>query len=460
MFSRITVKAFYDKIESNDSNTVITRVKKLSNKIQKPDNSLNKSDHSVQQNSTSSVEEKKTMQSPPLSPQLHQAIPKIMDKLRANSPTSTMCNQLPISNNNDRQYTSPKKDKNLHYTLLKERLLEKQNQTRQNPDDEFHDLSSKISKNPVEDKSRSHSHSPEEFINESAQLPFSNSTNFIQNRAKQASKAISIITNNKTKDLNKYFGSPKELSTLVDYKPPISPSTPPRIPSPTQFSSLISPVKINNTNMSHTHSPTSNLYSSKASIASYGFEVINSQNKSLTVSLLPGPVNVSKHKQSKSVDLSLSLNKLKHHSDNNEEELSSNNTTNTHNNNSYTSNNSLITTTNNSSTTKNILQKTLIIKSAKFSISEPNLSASVARSEASGGGGNSNSNPKLDFVRQSLSFDEDDTDDDIECKLDNPNNLVINNKENEQNLINVNRAQRIFKSKLLDQNNLISKVNV
>ena len=61
---RITVRTFIENIESNDSNTVITRVKKL-NKSQQQDNSLNKSDISDQQiisnkASVSPVDERKS----------------------------------------------------------------------------------------------------------------------------------------------------------------------------------------------------------------------------------------------------------------------------------------------------------------------------------------------------------------------------------------------------------------
>ena len=473
---------------------MITRVKKL-NKSQQQDSSLNKSDVSEQQQPINSnkasvypVEERK---SSPLPQQKEAIMPKIMDKIRANSPNNTVpstilpgsvSTQLLSTSPNDRQFSSPKKDKNLHYTLLKERLLEKQHHNRQPNDEDYHELLSKQNSftplyshlNVLDDKSRSASRSPEELNHENVQLPFSNSTNFIQNRKTTipTSQAISIVTNNKNqKDSVKYLGSPKEFNSLIDYKPPISPSTPPRIPSPTQFSPLISPVKINNF---VSHSPTSQLASSKTSVTSYGFDVNNlSQNKYSTMSILPSGQNfVSKHKQSKSVDLSFDLNKIVKetidaNTDKNEEDSNSNNMTNNNDTNSLISNNSLTTTNNTTNLlTKDKVQKNFMIKSAKFSISEPNLSASIAKSDTSGGGGgtstgmammngNTNSNTKLDLVRQSLSFDEDEDEDDYR------NNLVkSNNKENEKNLINVNRAQRIFRirNKLLDDNNLISKV--
>lgn len=511
---KITVKTFDDKSESIDSNTVITRVKKLMNKSQQQDNSLNKSDAIEPPVLTKSpIEDKKSSSSlandasTPAPQQIQQQstiIPKIMDKLRANSPSniiqssilsnSASNNQLSAAtNNNDKQFLSPKKDKNLHNSLLKERLLEKQQQNRHQSDEDFHELLSKHSSftpmyshlNVVDDKSRSPSHSPEEFSNENAQLPFSNSTNFIQNRKKTipTSKAISIVTNNNNNNNNnmqqKYYSSPKELSHLIDYKPPISPSTPPRVPSPTQFSPLISPVKINNF---VSHSPTSNLgssTSSKTSVASYGFEVnSSSQNKSSAIPcILPGQINVNqKHKQSKSVDLSFSLNKIKQNTDKNEDECSSNNTTsltnttNNNNNNSLTSNNSLSTANNTSTLPKSSnTQKNFMIKSAKYSISEPNLSASITKSETSGGGvsgiganGNTNSNTKLDLVRQSLSFDEDEDDDKDDNRAEENNLVNFNNKENEQHLINVDRARRIFKirNKLMDDNNPLSKVRI
>ncbi len=485
------MRTFLENIESNDSNTVITRVKKL-NKSQQQDNSLNKSDISEQQiisnkASVSPVTEERKSNSSiarTTSPQQKEVImPKIMDKIRANSPNNTVpissstilpgsvvSNQLLSTTPNERQFSSPKKDKNLHYTLLKDRLLEKQQQNRQQNEEDFHELLSKQSSftppysylNVLDDKSRSPSHSPEELVHENIQLPFSNSTNLIQNGKKiiPTSQAISIITNNKNhKDL-KYLGSPKELSNFIDYKPPISPSTPPRIPSPTQlYSPLVSPVKINNF---VSNSPPSQLACSKTSVASYGFDVYNlSHNKSSKMSILPGHNFVSKHKQSKSVDLSFDLDKIKQALDSNESESNSNNVTNNNENNSLISNNSLTTTNNTNLLTKERVQKNFMIKSAKFSISEPNLSASIAKSDTSGGtntgiimNGNTNSNTKLDLVRQSLSFDEDEDDDDI-------NNLVkSNNKENEQNLINVNRAQRIFRirNKLLDDSNLNNKV--
>jgi hypothetical protein len=164
------------------------------------------------------------------------------------------------------------------------------------------------------------------------------------------------------------------------------------------------------------------------------------------MSILPGHNFVSKHKQSKSVDLSFDLDKIKQAIDSNENESNSNNVTNNNENNSLTSNNSLTTTNNTNLLTKERVQKNFMIKSAKFSISEPNLSTSIAKSDTSGGtntgiimNGNTNSNTKLDLVRQSLSFDEDEDDDNL---------VQSNNKENEQNLINVNRAQRIFRTSI------------
>jgi hypothetical protein len=416
-------------MESNDSNTVITRVKKLLNKSQQ-DISMNKSDTNIQntKTTTSTVIEKNQ------SAQHSTIAPKIMDKIKANSqhsPNNTFHNTSSTSANTTTTSTtnekSPKRDKILH-TLLKERLLEKQQQQPRHPlDDDLHDLTTKLSKyaNLIDDRTRSPSQSPDG----NEHLPFSNSTNFIQNRnkLKPSTQAISIITNNKT--------------NLIDYKPPISPSTPPRVPSPTQFTALISPVKIS-----------SNLSSSKTSVGSYGFEV---NNKSSGLSLLPAQMNVgSKHKQSKSVDLNFNFNKLKMSLDKTDDDFNSTTATTT-------------TTTNNlnSLTSTNIItreiksQKNFIVKSAKFSVSEPNLSASIAKSDTSGNG-NTNSNTKLDLVRQSLSFDDDD-DDDVD-KVDDSTNkehlLYNSNKENEQNLIN--KAQRIFRirNKFLNENNLFHKV--
>lgn len=86
-------------------------------------------------------------------------------------PGSVVSNQLLSTSPNERQFSSAKKDKNLHYTLLKDRLLEKQQQNRQQNEEDFHELLSKQSSftppysylNVLDDKSRSPSHSPEEL---------------------------------------------------------------------------------------------------------------------------------------------------------------------------------------------------------------------------------------------------------------------------------------------------------
>lgn len=444
--------------------------------------------------------------------------PIIMDKIKAtthtnnnsNSPNSTVLGQsssvtsasiLPTSastisqpqhspssesNSGENNKQSPSKNGSKNFsTFIKERLLEKQTaQQQKKTSDNLNDVANKIAQyallsnyasNLANDdttsysKSRSPSKSPEELVsNHETALPFSNSSNQQRTtnnfKIKSSSSAIPI-SNNKTASKEKLSVSPSKETYLINHKPPISPSTPPRIPSPTPLNALISPVKINNfvNNVNNSNKSSTNASSSNGS---YGFEVTNSQIKSATITTPVLPIQssglmVSKHKQSKSVDLSYSIkdsiikDNYDFHNSSEHEQINTTNDKNTSdpNNNSLTSNTSLPTANTTTNTATNKTHKNFIIKSAKYSISEPNLSVNLAKS-----GENSlkldNSNNKLDFVRQSVSFGDDDDENE---KHEDSNNLVHNNNKQQHSPSDISKAQRIFKirNRLLDENNLI-----
>jgi len=348
---KILMKSFNEKAESGDSNYVITRVKKRPNAAHHDESATGDSEDNTSailpKPTVHETAKKKPSENSQQSAVTHANTPIIMDKLRAvhnNHSSNSSANSSPPTQLPNFNTSSNIID-HRHTTSPPKKDKNLLWLAKERLGTEKDDsVASRLEKWKTENTENGHlSYKTVPFSSSRAQ-PFS---------MPKTSEKLMIST------------SPKELNNFaVNYKPPISP---PRGPSPNGMSAK-------NANYNE-------IYSSNSSS---GFEI---QNPSPL--LLNRQSSQSKHKKSSSVDLGLKNGKEQTQTsdgENNSEKPQIG--------------------SGNSPQSTNLLLN--FAKSAKFSASEPNLSSSVGRSDGSGHVVRcANSNTKIDFVRKSISFGDD-----------------------------------------------------